>query len=236
MNYLWEALLKAKEEGIDIHKLKFKIAKSYSPYLELAQEELNNIQIKEDVPIELNPYYRFEEIFKEITSQELEQYPALQQGLFQILIAMIGENDLKRGMNRAEYEKKFLYQDIMSGCYKEEMKKAFLYFTKEQQQIILEGMRHLYTTGASIDLLRHMLISLFPDSILYHHKSQNELLIYIREEKTEEIEKQVKTVSELFGDMKYNIEIYYQYHFAILGVDDTCRIDEIALYGGKSYV
>lgn len=230
MKYLWEALLKAKEQEIDIHEIRFQIAKSYSPYLELAQEDLNTAEIREDIPIELNPYYRFENIFREITSQELKKYPELQKSLFQILITMIGENDLKQGMNITEYKKKFFCKDLKEGCYGEEIKKDFCCFTKDQQQIILEGMVKLYSAGTSIDLLRHILITLFPQSILYHHACQNELLIYIPSEKTEETQRQIEFIGRVFADIKYKIEVYYQYHFPILGVDAACQIGEIALY------
>ena len=40
----------------------------------------------------------------------------------------------------------------------------------------------------------------------------------------------VQLVLKLFANLNYKIELHYQYHFAILGLEMTGSIDEIALY------
>ena len=62
MNYIWDIIIKARQLGIDETKIKFIAAKSYSPYMELSNENINFKDIEQEV--ELNPYYRFFEIFK----------------------------------------------------------------------------------------------------------------------------------------------------------------------------
>ena len=57
MNYIWDIIIKARQLGIDETKIKFIAAKSYSPYMELSNENINFKDIEQEV--ELNPYYRF---------------------------------------------------------------------------------------------------------------------------------------------------------------------------------
>jgi hypothetical protein len=48
--------------------------------------------------------------------------------------------------------------------------------------------------------------------------------------KTDELEQRLQFLIELFLDIQYRVEIYYEYHFGIIGMEDTMQIDEIALY------
>ena len=55
MNYLWEILLQAKAQGIKKEDIRFRQARSYSPYIELAEEFLNITKLEEPCLAELNP-------------------------------------------------------------------------------------------------------------------------------------------------------------------------------------
>ena len=50
MNYLWEIMLAAKEQGIDENEINFKAARKYSPYMELSEEFLNKAKLEEPYP------------------------------------------------------------------------------------------------------------------------------------------------------------------------------------------
>lgn len=231
MNYLWQYLLNAKEQGIDKDLIQFRPARSYSPYMELSQEEINNTEIDPDQLVEINPYYRFYTIFKNIFSPDIEEYEELRLGLFQLIVHMIGQEDLKQGMNRGEYYKKFLYRDIFMECYGKDVKDTMVLFNTAQHHVLLSGVLKLYSVGANLDLLKEVITKLFSNSIVYHNSYyKDEVLVYIGAKKSKDLDKKVSLVLKLFADLKYSIELYYQYHFAILGVGGTCIMDEIAIY------
>ena len=76
-----------------------------------------------------------------------------------------------------------------------------------------------------------MIHSLIDNSIVYHNNDfPEELLVYTSSRKNDELEQRLKFLIELFLDIQYHIEIYYEYHFGIIGMEDTMQIDEIALY------
>ena len=59
MNYLWEVMLKAKEQGISKESIRFLVARNYSAYMEVSNIFLNQEELEEEIQIEINPYYRF---------------------------------------------------------------------------------------------------------------------------------------------------------------------------------
>jgi len=231
MKYLWEFLLKAQEQNIDLNTIRFQPARRYSPYIEISQAEINNEEIREGQVVELNPYYRFYTIFKDMFHPDITEYEDLRYGLFQLIFHFLSENDLRQGMNRGEYYKKFLYQDMLWGAYGNKVREHMQLFDVNQRNLILNGMLKLYSVGDSLDLLQEMLTTLFKNTIIYNNtRCSDEILVYIGMKSTKELNHKVQVVLKLFANLNYKIELYYQYHFAVLGLDATSSIGEIALY------
>ena len=74
MNYLWEAIVRARMEEIPETCIAFQKAKTYSPYMEISCPCMNqaDIEKEEHVVLEVNPYYRFFDIFKELYKPFIE--------------------------------------------------------------------------------------------------------------------------------------------------------------------
>ena len=231
MNYLWELLLKAQEQGVDVKTLRFVPAKVYSPYMELSQIDINNQDIREGQEIEVNPYYRFYPIFKDMFLPDLHECEDLRRSLFHLILHFIAENDRLQGMNRNEYYMKFLYEDIKNGTYGDQIKTLFELFSKKEKRILLNRILKLYFCGDSLELLKDVIRTLFAKVVIYNsNEDPYELVIFIGAIRTDLLEQKIRLVLQLFANIKYNVEVYYEYHFAILEVDDTSVMDEIALY------
>lgn len=230
MNYLWEILLQAKEQGIETERLRFQAAKSYSPYVELSEEYLNLSSLEEPYLLELNPCYRFPSIFQGLFHPEVREYPQLREGLFQLLIHQLGENDIRMGMTREEYEKKLLVQDVEKGRFGEAEAKAYLLFSTEERKLLLEAILALYREGESLLLFRYVMCSLFSPCIVYEsNHDPYQLLIYMGKKREPALEEKVNLVCSLFLGIRYHRELYYEYHFGIIGVEETMCIGEIAI-------
>lgn len=230
MNYLWEIMLQAKEQGIEAEKIHFKAARKYSPYMELSEEFLNVTQIEEPYTVEINPYYRFQQIFKDMFHPDTSDYPSLRKGLFQLLIQMLSENDLKMGMTREEYYKKLLKEAVEEGIYGKEAAEEFAFFEKKEQEILLQGMLILYRAGESIALFRQVMCALIDNCIVYKSNDDpREILLYIGKKESESLKKKVSFMINQFAGIEYHIDIYYEYHFGIIGIEETMEIGEIAI-------
>lgn len=230
MNYLWEVMLQAKNQKIEAEKIYFKPAGKYSPYMELSEEFLNKAGLEEPYTVEINPYYRFWQIFKYMFHPDLQDYPSLRRGLFQLLVHGLAENDLKMGMTKEEYYKKLLGRAVADGIYGKEEADAFALFEGSEREILLQGMLTLYREGESIALFRHIMCALISNCIVYNsNDNPYEILLYIGKKKSEILERKAAFIINQFAGIRYNVDIYYEYHFGIIGIEETMCVGEIAI-------
>ena len=48
----------------------------------------------------------------------------------------------------------------------------------------------------------------------------------------QELARRRELITRLFLDIRYQAEIFYEYHFGIIGVEETMEIGGIAIYSG----
>nr|WP_302143478.1 hypothetical protein [uncultured Schaedlerella sp.] len=230
MNYLWEAFLNADERGIKKEQMRFLIAESYSGYMEISDSFLNQKELQEELRIEVNPYYRFYDIFKDLFHPEMQEFPDLRKSLANLIFHLLAENDAMSGMTKEEYYKQFLYQNIRSGAFGRDAADTVELFKREERELILSGLLRQYQTGSSLDIFKDMAEELLPENIIYHsNENYYEILVYVGVKKEEQIVAKVELLKKLFVDLPYHVDVYYEHHFGIIGVEETMRIDEIAL-------
>ncbi|TCO71508.1 hypothetical protein [Marinisporobacter balticus] len=231
MNYIWDILFKADDQNIKREKIRFECAKNYSPYMEIAFEDLNTTEIDETLIVEINPYYRFFSIFKNLFDVNFDESMPLREVLLDISIHFLGNIDLKQGLSKQEYYKKYILQDIRNNIFSEEIKDNIKNFDKREKDILLSSMINLYTTGVSLELFKSVVNKIFEKSIVYTNQdNKKEILIYIGARQTQEIENKIQTLIELFLHIEFKVIIYWQYHFGILGIEDTMKIGKMVLY------
>ncbi len=229
MNYVWDIIIKARQLGHDENNIRFSVAESYSPYMELCNENLNFKEIEPEV--ELNPYYRFYEIFKGMFHIDNNEDIEFRQTLFDIAIHFLTEIDVMQGMNRREFYIRFLIDDIMRDIFGKEIKEKFCLFGRQEKKIIAENMIRLYITGEALYLLKDTVRRIFEKSTIYaNYETKDELLFYIPYIRSEMNQAKMDFIKEIFLPIKFRTEIYWKEHFGIIGVEDTMKIDGIALY------
>ncbi|WP_431087441.1 iron-dependent peroxidase [Paenibacillus sp. 8b26] len=229
MNYVWDLLMRAKEQELDVNSFRFVPAVSYSPYMELSFTELNTSELEQVV--EINPYYRFYSIFRDLFPPDAEEYLELRESLFDIMIHFLAETDLYQGMNRREYHIRFVQRDIGNGIFGPKVSESFAQLNREEQDAIAEGLLRLYETGEAVHLLKETMRRVFHRSIIYTNcEEKDELLIYIGQEETQLSRIKADLILDLFLPARFTIELYWTRHFGILEADPTMKIDAIALY------
>lgn len=55
------------------------------------------------------------------------------------------------------------------------------------------------------------------------------MLVYTGLRKERNLEQRIRFLIDTFLDIRYHVEIFYEYHFGIIGVEETMQIDEIAI-------
>ncbi len=231
MRELWEVVLEAKKEQIPLKDLRFVHEGKGSAYMELSLPFINQEELQGEKVIGVNTYCRFYSIFKHMYQPDQKEFPYLRNSLTNLILHLLAENDARRGMTKEEYYKKLLIRDIQSGVFGKEAIQVFAHMEKEEQDKLMSGWLRSYRTGSSLAIFIDMVHSLIDNSIVYHNNDfPEELLVYTSSKTTDELEQRLQFLIELFLDIQYWVEIYYEYHFGIIGMEDTMQIDEIALY------
>ena len=230
MNYLWEVMLALKKCGVPEKNIRFQMPREFSAYMELSGSYLNQKEIEEGEIIEINPYYRFYNIFKDFFRPHQKEFSKLKENLFHLIFHQLMQNDAVSGMSREEYYKKLLYQDLEDHAFGTQARETMALFCREEQEILLSGLLKQYETGSSLDMFKDMMEALIPRNIVYHsNQNSYEILIYIGQKKEKEIVKKLDFLINMFLELPYYVDIYYEYHFGIIEMAETMEIDEIIL-------
>lgn len=229
MNYIWDLVVKAEKLGLSRKDIYFKLAYTFSPYMELCLENLNSTTI--DQTVEVNPYYRYDAIFKELFSLDNNQDMESRQVLFDLVLHFLAEIDLLQGMNKKEYYIQFVLKDIAEGLYGESAKEKIKLFTTHEKELIAINILRLYETGEAIYLLKNTMRKLFKDCIIYAKcEEKDELLIYIGKKRCNLIESKIELILQIFLPIRFQATLYWDNHFGLIDIDKTMKIDKIALY------
>lgn len=229
MNYIWDLLIRAENEGLSKKDIYFNLAKTYSPYMELSPELINADFVEKSV--EVNPYYRYHDIFKNLFHPENIEELELRESLLDLLLHFLAEIDRKQGMNKQEFFLRFLLRDIEANIFGESIRDKMQLFTKQEKEIIALNVIRLYQTGDEFFLLKDTMKRLFKDCILYvKSEEKDELLVYLGQKKYDQIQQKVQLVLETFLPIGFQIEIYWENHFGIIDVEETMKLDRIVTY------
>ncbi|MFW5669473.1 MAG: hypothetical protein ACOCM4_09550 [Acetivibrio ethanolgignens] len=230
MNYLWEAMFMADGQGIPRERIRFLAARDGSAYMEVSHMFLNQEQFDDNCQLQVNLYYRFYDIFKELYQPEMREFLSLRESLTNLILHLLAGNDTLSGMTREEYYKKLLYEDLKREAFGEAVAEAIALFDQKERELILSGLLRQYQTGSSLDIFNDMVEELIPQNIIYRsNENFYEILVYIGVKKEKKISCKMDFLVRMFVDLPYHVDIYYEYHFGILDVEATMRIDEIAL-------
>lgn len=229
MNYIWDLLIRAEDEGVFKKDINFILAKTFSPYMELSPKILNAHFVESIV--EVNPYYRYHEIFKNLFHLEYDKEEEFREVLFDIVIHFLAEIDRMQGMNKREFFIRFVLREIGAGVFGKSIQDKLQVFTKKEEEIFALNILRLYQTGDEIYLLKDTMKKLFKGCIIYLKSEEvDELLVYIGQKQSESNQLKVQLVQESFLPIGFQMEIYWNDHFGIIDIEETMKLDRIALY------
>lgn len=229
MNYIWDLLIKAERSGLTKGEIYFTAAKVYSPYMELSHEAINTSVVEQNV--EINPYYRFYAIFRDLFDINNHEDMDLKNALFDIVVHFLADIDRIQGMNKREYYIRFALRDIENGMFGSNVREKIDVFNSEEKEVIASNVLRLYETGESVYLLKDTMRKIFKHSVIYANcEEKDELLIYIGQKANKTAQAKLECIKEIFLPVRFHTEVYWKEHFGIIDIKETMRIDSIALY------
>ncbi|MGE7090737.1 iron-dependent peroxidase [Lysinibacillus sp. NPDC048646] len=229
MNYIWDLLIRAEDEGLSKKDIQFHLAKDFSPYMELSPQLLNARHLEQQV--EVNPYYRYYEIFKNLFHPDNMNDLELREYFLDFVLHFLAEIDRMQGMNKREFSIQFILREIDANVFGNTVRDNMHAFTKKEKEMVVLNILRLYQTGDEIYLLKDTMKRLFTHCMIYvKSEEQDELLLYIGQKKSALNEMKVRLVEEIFLPVNFQMEVYWQNHFGIIGAEETMKLDRIALY------
>lgn len=230
MNYMWETLLQAGEEGISRSDIRFKPSRIANPYREVFFRDFNK-PVLDGEPVEVNAYYRYGAVFGSLLSEDIDEYPEFQSVLFDVIAHFLSEQDLRSGLCRGEYFAKFLREDVLDGSTGRANVKRLDCFSKKQSRLVLAGWLRTHMVGTSMKVFAQLLMALYQNSIVYlDARDVRELLIYVGRKKTPELTAQMELLRDLFIPADYDVKLFWEMHFGLIETEETMDIGDIMMY------
>jgi hypothetical protein len=229
MQYIWEVVLAARKNGIKDSDLQYREAKIRSPYLEVSFCDLNTEAIEQNI-VEVNPFYRFHDIFSRILDINLKEYEKTKELFLDAVFHYIAMTDLRMGMSKKDYYFRFLLRELENGQLGQRAKTAVRLFSqKEKKYIVLALMDFVYSQN-HLEAFKWLFGEIYRNSMIYVSQDcANEYFIYVGSVETPIEKERVQFLLDTFLPMGIRTEVFYTDHFGILDVEEIMVMDRILL-------
>ena len=235
MNFLWDIVLRAQEQGWKEEELFFRQAQEYSPFFEPSFFCVNEQQIDSGT-IELNLLYRFADMFQDILAPEHiglkeDEYEEFRMFFVDAVLHAVLYTDLRHGLSKRDLYIRKIREELLDGTFWKGAVRAFRQIEHLKQNRLAALLLSQMETGSSLIIFRRSVLILYPEAMLYQMRyERKKLLLYLSSRKTEAGEQIMQFVQDLFLPVGFELRIFWQYHFGVIGIEDTMKLDETALY------
>ncbi len=230
MNYAWEVVLQAEKENQSRDMLQFVEASEPSPYIEVSMTDLN-MDTLEESRVEINPLYRFEDVFGRLFDKNVEEMKKTREIFFDVCMHYIVQLDLREGISKEDFYCELIADDLKQGKYGALAQRRFDLFEKAEQKLILRSYLQLLKTGNYLEEFRKVVTRLYPETIIYeNNEAVQELLVYLGIKETEKVREKSAFFVEMFLPIQETVYFFYEHHFGIIDVDETMVMDEMVIF------
>lgn len=231
--YIWSLLV--NNNGFEKEKIKFVKSRVISPYFELNMENINDIisgRNNNTYMIEVNPFFRFDNIYSFLLDPDNERTDKnLKESLLNISLHLLGNFDLYEGQTKKDFYCKEIVKNIENGSMGEKLKENFLFLNIKEKLNTAEVFLEYNEGRNQIRCLKKIVKNFFPESIVYDNKySEKNIVIYLGHKKDEKIRKITRIINELFVPLGLKSKYFYEYHFGVIGIEETMTIGSIEVY------
>ena len=230
MNCVWEVVLRAKKSGYGLEELRFINSQSPSPYTESSFDFLNSDTV-EDSEIEINPLYRFATQLGEIFLLDVVGYENVRAMFLDVMLHYVAIWDLRSGGDKKELRAMYILNEIQEGRFLKSIRETLLDLELNKAKRIIFCLLDLYKCKDYITIFRKALKELYPKANLYiHSENLRKLILFTGVDKTKKDMERIEMLKELFLPISYEADIFWKYHFGIVGVKESMKIGKMALY------
>lgn len=125
-----------------------------------------------------------------------------------------------------------ILEDIEKGVLGIDLKKYFLFLSREEQEYV--ALLIYNEKINNVNCMKNFKLGIkyfFIDSLIYRQKSEkNKIIVYINKPKNKVNIAKIKTLELLFLEFEMKLKVFWENHFGVVNVDETVKIDEIAVF------
>ena len=230
MNCVWEVVLKAKKSGYGLEELRFINSQSPSPYTESSFDFLNSDTV-EDREIEINPLYRFAMQLGEIFLPDVVGYENVRAMFLDVMLHYVAIWDLRSGGDKKELRAMYILKEVQEGRFLKSIRETLLDLEFNKAKRIIFCLLDLYKCKDYITIFSKALKELYPKANLYiHSENLRKLILFTGVDKTKKDIETIEMLKDMFLSLSYEMDVFWKHHFGIIGVGESMRIGEIAIY------
>ena len=213
-----------------MEELRFINSQSPSPYTESSFDFLNSDTV-EDREIEINPLYRFAMQLGEIFLPDVVGYENVRAMFLDVMLHYVAIWDLRSGGDKKELRAMYILKEVQEGRFLKSIRETLLDLEFNKAKRIIFCLLDLYKCKDYITIFSKALKELYPKANLYiHSENLRKLILFTGVDKTKKDMERIEMLKELFLPISYETDIFWKYHFGIVGVKESMKIGKMALY------
>ena len=175
--------------------------------------------------------YRFANELGEIFLPDVEGFESVRKIFLDIIFHYIAVWDLRSGGDKKELRAMYILKEIEEGRFLKSIRKTLFSLGFEKSKRIIFCLLDLYKCKDYITIFRKALRELYPKANLYiHSENLRKFTIFTGVDKTKEEVERMEMLEKLFLPISYETDVFWKYHFGIIGVDESMKIGKTAIY------
>ena len=160
-----------------------------------------------------------------------EEYEEFRMFFVDAVLHAVLYTDLRHGLSKRDLYIRKIREELLDGTFWKEAAGMFRPIEHLKQNSLAALLLSQMETGSSLIIFRRAVLILYPEAMLYQMRYERKrLLLYLSSRKTDAGEQVMQLVQDLFLPVGFELRIFWQYHFGVIGVEDTMKLDETALY------
>lgn len=249
MNFIWYPLIEAIQDDYDTTKIRYRVcdkefqqtaggvtirrkagAHHMSPlleYLPLVLYDQDKTTKNEDKfsRVDINPYFRFGDIFNHILSPERNDPNDLI--ICDIITHALAEIDRICGMSKHDFKVLLVMAELKNGCFGGS-EDGYQLFSPIEKRAVAEALIKLYETSKGLRCLDNLLKTIMPDFKL-RNRDQEEIIFYNPAEFDEQQDKKLRFIIKLFLPLNFPYIIQWRYTYGTIDHDPSMLLEEFVL-------
>lgn len=203
---------------------RFAQAASFSPYIESTSEWLK----EEDghTVLTMNAMYRYGKIVSPLFYNH-DINDNVRNKLFDIIMHYLVELEYRNGIFAAEYAIRKQMNSMHNGLYGEAVSLGYNILPEDKKYALAVWLTRQNKTDANVSMFAGALTEVFTNAVIYKDKNDlKTIIMYAGTVKSDDNLTLANMVQQLFCPLDYELKIYWDKHFVVLGQEQTSVIGD----------